>query len=95
MIQLAPEPTGTELGRIRLHLPPAMHLDDDLLFAFCEANRDLRIERDAHGDLEIVPPTGAETGARNADLNIPLEFSSPEGRFHSLMIRESHSRDPA
>ena len=68
MIQLAPEPTGTELGRIGLHLPPAMHLDDDLLFAFCEANRDLRIERDAHGDLEIMPPTGAETGARNADL---------------------------
>ena len=68
MIQLAPQPTGTELGRIALHLPPAMRLDDDLLFAFCQYNRDLRIERDAHGDLEIMPPTGAETGTRNANL---------------------------
>jgi Uma2 family endonuclease len=81
MIQLAPEPTGTEFGRIGLHLPPAMHLDDDLLFAFCQANRDLRIERDAHGDLEIMPPTGAETGARNADLTAEVViWANRDGR---------------
>lgn len=69
MILTASERTGTELGRIDLHIPPDMRLDDDLLFAFCQANRELRIERNAQGDLEIMPPTGAETGARNADLN--------------------------
>jgi Uma2 family endonuclease len=70
MTLIASEPTGTELGRIDLHIPPDMRLDDDLLFAFCEANRELRIERNAQGDLEIMPPTGAETGARNSDLNL-------------------------
>lgn len=68
MTLTADEPTATELGRIALHIPPDMRLDDDLLFAFCQANRALRIERNAQGDLEIMPPTGAETGARNADL---------------------------
>ena len=68
MIQLT-APTATALpGRIDLAIPPAMRLDDDLLFAFCAANRDLRIERNADGDLEIMPPTGAETGHRNAEL---------------------------
>lgn len=74
MTLIASESTGTALGRIDLRIPPDMRLDDDLLFAFCEANRELRIERNAQGDLEIMPPTGAETGARNADLN--LDFGS-------------------
>ena len=72
MTLIAPESTGAELGRIDLRIPPDMRLDDDLLFAFCEANRELRIERNAHGDLEIMPPTGAETGARNADMTAEI-----------------------
>jgi Uma2 family endonuclease len=68
MIQLT-TPTAAALpGRIDLAIPPAMRLDDEQLFAFCAANRDLRIERNADGDLEIMPPTGAETGHRNAEL---------------------------
>ena len=47
-----------------------MWLDDDLLFAFWADNRDPRIERNANGDLEILPPTGAETGSRNAELTL-------------------------
>ena len=76
MIQIAPEPTRTDL-----HIPSALRLDDDLLFTFCEANRDLRIERNPHGDLEIMPPTGAETGARNAQLTADLViWARQEGR---------------
>ncbi|NBC13772.1 MAG: Uma2 family endonuclease [Gammaproteobacteria bacterium] len=68
MIQLTAATAAALPGRIDLAIPPAMRLDDDLLFAFCAANRDLRIERNADGDLEIMPPTGAETGHRNAEL---------------------------
>jgi Uma2 family endonuclease len=50
--------------RIRLAAP----LGDDELFEFCAANRDLRIERTADGELLIMPPTGGETGRRNFDL---------------------------
>jgi Uma2 family endonuclease len=69
MSQIASEPTAAELAGFQVHVPRALHLDDDRLLALCEANRDLRIERNAHGDLEIMPPTGAETGTRNSDLN--------------------------
>lgn len=31
-------------------------------------NRDLRLERTATGELIVTPPTGSETGNRNADL---------------------------
>jgi Uma2 family endonuclease len=68
MIQLTHPAAAALPGRIDLTIPPAMRLDDDQLFAFCTANRDLRIERNADGDLEITPPTGAEPGHHNAEL---------------------------
>ncbi|MBE9199758.1 MULTISPECIES: Uma2 family endonuclease [unclassified Nodularia (in: cyanobacteria)] len=32
------------------------------------ANRDLQLERDATGELIIMPPTGSDTGKRNLDI---------------------------
>jgi Uma2 family endonuclease len=43
-------------------------MDDRQFFEFCKLNGDLRIERTAEGDLEIMPPAGGETGNRNAIL---------------------------
>lgn len=45
-------------------------LDDEVFFEFCQDNPDLRIERSSKGDILIMPPTGAETGSRNFDLNV-------------------------
>lgn len=61
-----------DLSRVKLHVPPDSRLDDDLFFAICQANRDYRIERDANGDIQIMPPTGGETGKKNSDLIIDL-----------------------
>jgi Uma2 family endonuclease len=61
-------PFTPDLPRVDLHMPPGVRLDDGLFFALCEANRDYRIERDARGDIAIMPPTGALTGRRNSDL---------------------------
>ena len=62
------------LPRVDLQMPPQGRLDDDLFFAICQANRDYRIERNARGDIQIMPPTGALTGKRTltcmTDLNI-------------------------
>lgn len=81
MIQLTPPAAAPSPGRIDLVIPPAMRPDDDLLFAFCAANRDLRIERNANGDLEIMPPTGAETGNRNAELTLDFgTWARQDGR---------------
>ena len=55
-----------------LHLEPAIKLTDEQFFEFCQLNRDLRIERTATGELEIMSPTGGETSGRNLKLTQQL-----------------------
>lgn len=43
-------------------------LTDDEFYAFCQANRHLRIERDETGQIIFQMPTNTKTGLRNADL---------------------------
>jgi Uma2 family endonuclease len=47
---------------------------DDEYFEFCQQHKDLRIETNKDGDLIIMPPTGAETGDRNSELNMQLRI---------------------
>lgn len=69
------------LHRVDLRMPAGVRLDDDLFFALCEANRDYRIERNARGDIQIMPPTGALTGHRNAQLTADLTlWARADGR---------------
>jgi Uma2 family endonuclease len=50
-------------------------------FDFCSQNSDLRIERDANGEIVIMPPTGDETSYRNSDLTAQLTaWSKRDGR---------------
>ena len=56
-----------------LNLLPTIELTDDQFFQLCQHNRDLRLERTAEGELIIMPPTGWESGNRNAKLTTRLE----------------------
>jgi len=47
-------------------------LSNEEFFDFCLKNPDLRIERDASGEITIMPPAGFETGYRNNDLSRQL-----------------------
>ncbi len=53
-------------------LPPTLQLTieltDEQFFQLCQNNRDLRFERTKLGELIIMPPTGGETGRRNARI---------------------------
>ncbi len=51
-----------------LHLGPAIQMDEEQFFQFCRINDELRIERTAEGDLEVMPPTGGGTGYRNVKV---------------------------
>ncbi|HLO51967.1 MAG TPA: Uma2 family endonuclease [Kamptonema sp.] len=53
---------------IVLRMPPKMQMTEDDFFDFCRINRDLRIERNLLGEILLMPPTGAITGNRNANL---------------------------
>jgi Uma2 family endonuclease len=47
-------------------------LTDDQLFEFCQQNKSLQIERDASGDLLVMPPTGFLTSVRNSEITMQL-----------------------
>ncbi len=51
-----------------VNLRPALDLTDEQFWQICVANRDLKFERNASGELLIMPPTGGTTGNRNGRL---------------------------
>jgi hypothetical protein len=57
---------------VTLKLAPLVTLDDEQLYAFCQLNRDLRIERDAGGALVLTVPAGGDSSARNLELSRQL-----------------------
>jgi Uma2 family endonuclease len=50
------------------------NMSEEEFFAFCQANRELRIERDQNGNVIIMPPTGSETGRFNTELITELNL---------------------
>ena len=64
--------TQAENSPLVLRLQPIINLTDDQFFEFCQINRNLHIERTATGEILIMPPTGSETGNRNAKLIVQL-----------------------
>lgn len=62
----------SQVAPLVLRLHPVIALSEDQFFALCGLNRDLRIERNAEGDLLLMAPTGAETGERNSKITARL-----------------------
>ncbi|MEO0456345.1 MAG: Uma2 family endonuclease [Cyanobacteria bacterium P01_A01_bin.114] len=53
-----------------VNLPASTRLSDDQFYELCVANPDIKIERTSTEELVFMPPTGGETGKRNAELII-------------------------
>jgi Uma2 family endonuclease len=54
-----------------IHLGPLRQkMTDDEFFAFCQRNRDLRIEMTKEGEVIVMMPTGGEGGHRNYLLTV-------------------------
>ncbi len=47
---------------------PAIEMDDEQFFQFCQLNRDLQLERTAEGDIVIMAPEGGSSGYGGAIL---------------------------
>lgn len=62
----------TETTPLRISLPAIAPMTREEFYAFCQANRDLRIERTAAGDVVIMPPAFSDTGNRNFNLAVQL-----------------------
>lgn len=50
----------------------SIQLTDEQFFQLCQDNRDLRFERNANGDLIIMPPAGGETSNHNAGITAQI-----------------------
>ena len=53
---------------LTLTLDPVVRLTHEQFYELCKVNQDLRLERNSTGELILMPPTGWESGKRNADL---------------------------
>ncbi|WP_414575191.1 Uma2 family endonuclease [Anabaena sp. CCY 9402-a] len=60
------------MNALTVNLQSVLDLTDEQFFKLCQANRDLRFERTATGELIIMPPTGGETGNKNARITQQL-----------------------
>jgi Uma2 family endonuclease len=60
------------MSALKLNLSPVLELTDEQFAQLCQANRDLRLERTATGELIIMPPAGGKTGRRNLNLSSQL-----------------------
>ena len=73
MVQTAQKPAprvagANEILPIVLKLSPLIQLTDTQFAEFCSLNRDLRIERTATGELEIMAPAFSETGRKEGEI---------------------------
>jgi Uma2 family endonuclease len=64
---------------LTLCFSPEVELTDDLFWKLCAANPELRLERTAEGDLEIMFPAGMESSRQNNLLSMRLGIWN-EGR---------------
>lgn len=56
----------------RFEFRPAEAFSDEEFFRLCQHNRDLRLERTAHGTIIVMPPAGGATGHRNLEIAAQL-----------------------
>ncbi len=60
--------TTVESRPVVIRLQPVFDVTEDKFFEFCQLNAEWRIERTAQGEVLIMPPTGGETGSRDAEI---------------------------
>ena len=53
---------------ITINFNNVVKLTDEQFYQLCQDNPDVKFERNAKGELIVMPPTGGETGKRNAKL---------------------------
>jgi len=51
-----------------VHTRPAIDMDEEQFFQFCQLNRELQIERTAEGDIIIMAPEAGSSGRGGAKL---------------------------
>lgn len=64
-----------------INLDPIVKLTREQFYELCAANPELKLERNANGEIVIMSPTGGETSAWNSDLNTDLSIWNRQERL--------------
>lgn len=64
----------TESTPLTVNFPSLVQMTNEQFYEFCQANRDLRIERTANGEVIIMPPAFSDTGNRNFNIATQLGY---------------------
>jgi Uma2 family endonuclease len=56
------------MNALTVNLKSLIEMTDEQFFQLCQNNRELRFERNANGELIIMPLAGGETGNKNARI---------------------------
>ncbi|CBN55072.1 MULTISPECIES: Uma2 family endonuclease [Kamptonema] len=54
---------------VTINFNSVVQITDDQFYQLCRDNPDVKFERNAKGEIIIVPPTGGETGNCNSEIN--------------------------
>jgi Uma2 family endonuclease len=57
---------------ITLNLNSIIKLTSEQFYQLCQENPELKLERNANGELIVMPPTGGETGKTNSKFNLQI-----------------------
>ena len=79
---------------ITLNLDAITSITDEQFRTLCQANPDLKLELSAIGELIAMPPTGWESGKRNASLTGQLYLWSQTDRTGTLFDSSTGSKLP-
>jgi len=82
------------MDTMTLQFPPPTRLSDEAYYLFCRANPDLRIERSAQGEMIVMPPTGGETGRRNASITVQLGIWNQKAKLGEIFDSSSGFKLP-
>lgn len=63
-----------ESSVLSVNLPNSESMTTEQFYEFCQANRDLRIERTANGEVIVMPPAFSDTGNRNFKIAIQVGY---------------------
>ena len=57
---------------ITLNLNSLIQITSEQFYQLCEEHPELKLERNANGELIVMPPTGGETGKSNSKFNLQI-----------------------
>lgn len=69
------------MKKCTIRLPENLGFNDNEFFDFCQENRDLRLERNANGEIVIMPLRGGNAGIMSSTLNSKISLWNEERRL--------------